>query len=183
MGRAFNYQDRELWVFKTAEADAVYHAARVLNDGLESPDGCADLLEALQTAAAEYSPTLNNIVDQFDPTFDAFSVVSLSDLQTALGIDSAVAEPIPERTDDARLFNLWNFDPVLRSIAAYAPQGVVVPLAWRQPLEELSAGVTSIESGRCAWRTQWGLVGAVAVMGAVILAGGAYVVSRAKKRK
>jgi len=170
MGRQFTYNGQNYWVFRASEADEVVADVGRAAAGLQAPagEGCAEFARQLEALAAQYVSALQAASTNYDPAgADVFSVPYWAASETG-----AVAD---------ELFALWDTDSVLRSMRSYAPQGLVVPLEWRQPLEQVVAGVLAIESGRCAIRTRWGLVGAVAILGAAVLGGGYYIYDRAKK--
>ncbi|MCK9355626.1 MAG: hypothetical protein M0R22_00535 [Dehalococcoidia bacterium] len=172
MGRQFTYNSRDYWIFRASEADEVVADVGRAAAGLQAPagEGCAEFTGQLEALAAQYVSALNAASTNYDPSdADVFSVPywAASESGEGLGTDEVLA--------------LWDADATLRSMRSYAPMGLVVPLEWRQPLEQIVAGVLAVESGRCAIRTRWGLVGTVAVLGAAVLAGGAYIYDRAKK--
>lgn len=172
MSRSFTIGDQSVWVFTAAEADAVFEAVRRAAQGLSSPEGegCAEFVGQLRELAAPYLDGLAASADTIDAlASDVFSVPSFADLGAATA---------GGHSEEIELLNLWVSDPQLHAIQAYAPEGVVVPAEWRQPLEQIVAGVSAVDSGRCAVRTRWGLVGAVAVLGAAVLAGAVYIVRR-----
>ena len=92
---------------------------------------------------------------------------------------SALPTYIPE-VDDARR-DAWMLDPQYAAVATYAPGGVLVEASEAEVLQRAAAAETSIANGRCAIRTRWGLVGAVALLGAAVLSGGYYIYDRAKR--
>jgi hypothetical protein len=165
----FTVAGQRVAAFRDSEGYAILTALQRLSTwgspqepGEELPQpACADLLE--QTLAA-----LENI---------AAADFILTDSQTVS--ISALPTYIPEVDDGRR--NAWMTDPQYAAIATYAPGGVLVEASEAAVLQTAAAAETSIANGRCAWRTRWGLVGAVAILGAAVLAGGAYIYDRAKK--
>lgn len=168
MSRVFQYAGQSYWVLRASEADELVAVVGRAAAGLQVPtgEGCAEFVGQLEALAAQYVGALDASSTNDDPRgADVFSVPYWASSETG------------EPGGDEVSF-LWANDRELSSIRAYAPQGLVLPAEWRQPLEQIVAGLLAVESGRCTIRTRWGLVGAVAVLGALVVAGGAYIARR-----
>jgi hypothetical protein len=173
MGRQFTVGDQPMWVFTASEADEVVATVGRAAGGLSAPagEGCAEFAGQLGALAAQYVSALDASSTNDDPrNADVFSVPYWASSETGEGGGDEVS-------------TLWENDPQLVAIRSYAPQGLVVPAEWKAPLEEIVAGVMALDSGRCAIRTKWGLVGIVAILGAAVLGGGALIYANRKRRR
>jgi hypothetical protein len=171
MGRQFIHSGQAVYALRVAERQAVYGALSDIDvwaspeePGEEIPHPeCADLLEQL-AARIDLLDTTAYLLEQGDMG----GVTNYNPL----------ALPCEIPVDDPE----WAANPELNVILDYAPGGLLVPPEDVAALDEAISGVVSIAQGRCAIRTRWGLIGAVAVLGALVVGGGALIYANRKRR-
>ena len=169
MGRQFTIAGQASFALRSEEAQAVYGALARLR-AMARDEEAGEGLQ--QTQCADLLAQLIRRVDTLDTTVYLLEQV---DASTRNFNPAALPCEIPVTDLD------WAGNAELAVVQEYAPGGLLIPPEDVAAVNEALAGVVSIEQGRCAWRTRWGLVGAVAILGAAVLAGGAYIYDRAKK--
>jgi len=170
-GRAFTYNGRSLVAYRNTDEDSFRTSLMQLDAMGEEdspfpvPEACSDLYLQLWQRAAD--------------------LVAASFLLNAAESNVVDASRVPTYVpgDGYAQLDAWLADPELAAVVAYAPEGLVVEAAEAVVLEEILSGVSSIQSGRCAWRIRWGLVGTVALLGAAVLGGGAIIYANRKRRR
>lgn len=171
MSLKLTYNGRAIEVFRNTEERAASSALQQLDamgeaDSLTRvPDECMDLYESLLAQAAAVPSSVVVLMSATPPP-----------------IDPALPATYLPGEGYAQL-DAWLADPVLAQAVNYAPEGFMTSQADAAKLKAIINGVSAIEQGRCGWRTRWGLVGTVAILGAGLLATGAYIYSRSKKRR
>ncbi len=170
MGLKLTYNGRAVEAIRGADETAMRTALAQLDamgeadSAFQVPEACRDLYEDLLSQAAAIPHSIAVLLEATPPPIDPANEATY-----------IPGESYSQLAD-------WLADPVLAQAVAYAPEGLLTSQYDASQLYEIVNGVSALEQGRCGWRTRWGLVGAVAVLGALVLGGGAYIYSRSKKR-